>query len=63
MNAKLTEEQETRIEQYWDRGVLNGLLESNVPREFMENMLLTILSLESDEEFFEASNDWNLMKK
>jgi len=62
MSIKFTEEQEARAEKHWDRSVMRGLLESNVPREFMEKMLVTILSIESDEEFIKASNDWNLMK-
>jgi hypothetical protein len=61
-SIKLTVEQEERIDKYWDRSVVNGMMTSNVPKNFIENELLSILSLDNHQEFIDKSKELGLLK-
>jgi hypothetical protein len=52
---KLTKAQEERVEKFWDKERLNAILESNVPRHFIEHHLFAALNIVSDEEFLQKS--------
>jgi len=52
---KLTKAQEERVEKFWDKERLNAILESNVPRHFIEHHLFAALNIVSDEEFLKKS--------
>lgn len=56
---KLTKE---RIEKFWDRSVVNGLMTSNAPQYIIEHNLFSILSLEDEIEFLEKSKELGLLK-
>ena len=58
---KLTKEQE-RIEKFWDRSVINGLMTSNAPQYIIEHILFSILSLEDETEFLEKSKEIGVLK-
>ena len=45
----LTKEQKERVEKFWDKERLNAILESNVPRHFIEHHLFATLDIVSDE--------------
>jgi hypothetical protein len=62
MNKKLTKKQEKRLEKFWDRGVVNGLMTSNVPQHFVEHTLNSILSLDDEAEFLKQSKEMGLLK-
>jgi hypothetical protein len=51
----LTKEQKERVEKFWDKERLNAILESNVPRHFIEHHLFATLDIVSDEEFLQKS--------
>ena len=44
-SIKLTVEQEERIDKFWDRCIVNGLMTSNLPSDYIEHNLLSILSI------------------
>jgi len=58
----LTKEQEERVEKFWDKSKLQGLLESNVPRYLVENHLFSSLSLEYETEFLVKSKELGVLK-
>jgi hypothetical protein len=53
---------EERVNEFWDRNVMDELLASNVPKDIIEQKLLTILSLTDEKEFLEKSKELNLLK-
>jgi hypothetical protein len=59
---KLTEKQKERIEKYWDRSVVNGLMTSNVPQWVIENQLFSIISLDDETEFLKKSKELGVLK-
>ena len=61
-SIQLTVEQEERIDKYWNRSVVDGLMTSNAPREFIEHNLLSILSIDDHQEFIEKSKELNFLK-
>lgn len=61
-SIKLTVEQEERIDKFWDRCIVNGLMTSNLPSDYIEHNLLSILSINDHQEFIEKSKEWNLLK-
>lgn len=58
----LTQMMEKRIEKYWDMEIVRGYLTSNVPTEIVEGRLLSILSVDTDEEFIEKSKQEGVLK-
>lgn len=58
----LTQMMEERIEKYWDMEIVRGYLTSNVPTEIVEGRLLSILSVDTDEEFIEKSKQEGVLK-
>lgn len=58
----LTQMIEERIEKYWDMEIVRGYLTSNVPTEIVEGRLLSILSVDTDEEFIEKSKQEGVLK-
>ena len=58
----LTQMMEERIEKYWDMEIVRGYLTSNVPTEIVEGRLLSILSVDTDEEFIEKSKKEGVLK-
>ena len=59
---KLTKEQEERVEKFWDKSKLQGLLESNVPRYLVDHHLFSSLSLEDETEFLVKSKKIGVLK-
>ena len=59
---KLIKEQEERVEKFWDRSVVNGLMTSNAPQYIIEHTLFSILSLEDENEFLEKSKEIGVLK-
>ena len=58
----LTQMMEESIEKYWDMEIVRGYLTSNVPTEIVEGRLLSILSVDTDEEFIEKSKQEGVLK-
>ena len=58
----LTQMMEERIEKYWDMEIVRGYLTSNVPTEIVEGRLLSILFVDTDEEFIEKSKQEGVLK-
>jgi hypothetical protein len=59
---KLTKEQEERVEKFWDKTKLQGLLESNAPRYLVEHHLFSTLSLVNETEFLVKSKELGVLK-
>lgn len=59
---KFTKEQEERVEKFWDKSKIQGLMESNVPSHFVEHHLFSTLSLEDETEFLEKSKELGVLK-
>lgn len=60
---KPTKKQKERLEKFWDRGIVNGLMTSNVPQYYIEHILNSILSIKDETEFLRQSKEMNLLKK
>jgi hypothetical protein len=58
----LTEKQQERIEKYWDKNIVNNIINSCVPKYFVEQELVDILSVNDDDVFLEKSKLWKLLK-
>ena len=58
----LTEKQQERIEKYWDKNIVNNIINSCVPKYFVEQELVDILSENDDDVFIEKSKLWKLLK-
>jgi hypothetical protein len=58
----LTEKQQERIEKYWDKNIVNNIINSCVPKYFVEQELVDILSENDDDVFLEKSKLWKLLK-
>ena len=59
---KLTKEQEERVEKFWDKLKIQGLMESNAQRYLVEHHLFSTLSLEDENEFLEKSKKLGVLK-
>ena len=59
---KLTTEQEERVEKFWDKDKLNGLITSNAPQYLVEHHLFSTLSLEDENEFLIKSKELGVLK-
>ena len=59
---KFTKEQEERVEKFWDKSKIQGLMESNAPRYLVEHHLFSTLSLEDETEFLEKSREIGVLK-
>jgi len=60
---KLTKAQQERVEKFWNKERLNAILESNVPRNFIEHHLFAALNIVSDEEFLQKSNQLGIVNE
>jgi len=58
----MTEEQEERVEKFWDKVKLNDLVTSNLPPYLVENHLFSTLSLEDETEFLVKSKELGVLK-
>ena len=59
---KLTKAQEERVEKFWDKSKIQGLMGSNAPRHLVEHHLFSTLSLEDENEFLEKSKELGVLK-
>ena len=59
---KLTKEQEERVEKFWDKSKIQGLMESNASRYLVEHHLFSTLSLEDENEFLVKSKELGVLK-
>jgi len=59
----LTTKQKQRINNFWDIHQMHGLLTSNIPRHYIENQLLKILSVKDDNEFLQRSKEINILNE
>jgi len=63
MNIKnLTKKQEERVEKFWDKTKLNGLINSNIAHFVLEHHLISALCLEDEKEFLLRSEEFGLLK-
>jgi hypothetical protein len=61
-SIKLTKEQEERIDKFWDRNVVNGLMTSNAPKYIIEHELKSILLIDNEQTFLDKSKEFGLLK-
>jgi len=59
---KLTKTQEERVEKYWDKSKIQGLMESNAPMYLVEHHIFSTLSLEGETKFLEKSKELGVLK-
>ena len=60
---KLTNEQKRRINKYWDKSIVNGLMTSNIPRYIVKKQLRNIVESDSEYTFFIESKKLDILKK